>query len=172
MKTIISMLFGIATLFGSASSIATDTTSTTEAVSGTAADEECFLHVVTGLYVGNYAGARRSHIVIGDISGDGDFHASVSAYSKDGVDIVPVHSKISGNLTIPEYGSVQIRDTHVQGGDNEYGVFRNIRIFTDKDAHVRAWTLENYRAYSVEVYKRELTNEKDWVAPCETDSKS
>ena len=75
MKTITSMLFGIATLIGSASITAT------EAANTTAADEKCYEHIVNAASI---HGSRYVWIVLRDAYGKGPFDAAVQVYNEAG----------------------------------------------------------------------------------------
>ena len=164
MKTLISMLVGIATLIGSASSIATD--------------EECYEHIVSGIRVVNF---EQTRITIRDAYGNGPFDAGYQVYNQHGNPLTITTGYVS-DINVPRHGSKLLTKDNIIGvrvREDNGDRYRHVHIFTDADAVVQVTAVFIYDSdfkamYNIPVVKRQLMNEKDWDGQaCETaDDKS
>ena len=159
MKTIITAMFGIATLIGSASSTATD--------------EECYEHIVNSVSI---HGSRYSWFIIRDAYNKGPFDAAIRVYDEAGNRVTSLLEGV--NFEVRQNGSKFLVKGHIQGEvSHNRDRYRHIHIVTEEDALVSAWarwgTPGHYSMYHLPVHKRELTNTKEWWGPCsDPDEKS
>ena len=164
MRSIITALLGIATLIGSASITATEAANATI----TAADEECYEHIVSDIRV---VDNEHTRITIRDAYGNGPFDAKYRVYNQHGNPLTITTGYVS-DITVPLYGSKLLMRNNIIGvrvREDSGDRYRHVHIFTDADAVVQVTALFlNGGMYNIPVVKRELTDTTDWEAPCNT----